>query len=100
MSMQQQNKLRPFDTAIQGAPKLSNLMQKVRLANRMRACLDELMTPPMRSHVQAGPIEPGVFALLVSSSAVATRLKQLEPAILTRLRNNGYDIEKIRIKIL
>jgi hypothetical protein len=49
--------------------------------------------------VQAGPAEGDVWCLLVNGSAAAAKLRQLSPMLVTRLRNRGWDVNTIRIKV-
>jgi ethanolamine ammonia-lyase small subunit len=49
--------------------------------------------------VQAGPIEDGCWCLLVSSNAVAAKLRQLLPALQAHLSLKGLSVSSIRIKV-
>jgi hypothetical protein len=49
--------------------------------------------------VQAGPIEDKVWCLLVDSTAIAAKLRQLQPLLLERLTREGHDITAIRLKV-
>jgi hypothetical protein len=53
----------------------------------------------LRASVQAGPIEEGSWCLLVSSNAVAAKLRQLTPALLAHLNHKGLAVLAIRIKV-
>jgi len=49
--------------------------------------------------VQDGPIEDGQWCLLVSSNAVAAKLRQLLPALQLHLQARGLPVSGIRIKV-
>jgi hypothetical protein len=49
--------------------------------------------------LQAGPIEGTQWCLIVSNNAVASKMKQLLPRILSHLQSNGRAITHIRIKV-
>ena len=59
-----------------------------------------LIPETMRASVAAGPIDGKVWCLLVSGNAVAAKLRQLSPLLLTCLSGKGRTIEVIRLKIL
>jgi hypothetical protein len=89
----------PLTQAIERTPSLASL---ARLAEQSARCL-RLITPliptPMRSGVQAGPLQSGQWCLLAANSAVAAKLRQLTPAMAAHLRTHGQDVQEIRIKI-
>jgi len=53
----------------------------------------------LRASVQAGPIDDGCWCLLVSSNAVAAKLRQLVPALQAHLNQKGLQVSSIRIKV-
>jgi hypothetical protein len=53
----------------------------------------------LRASVQAGPIEEGSWCLLVSSNAVAAKLRQMTPALQAHLNQNGLHVSAIRIQV-
>lgn len=89
----------PVVQAIERAPSLAHLAH---LAEQSAQCL-RLVTPlipvPMRSAVQAGPLENDQWCLLAANSAVAAKLRQLLPALAAHLRTHGHGVREIRIKI-
>jgi hypothetical protein len=85
--------------ATDDSPLLASLAARVRDTNeRLRAIL-ELVPPEMRGAIQAGPVEDGVWCLLVQGSAAAAKLRQLLPALQARLRSKGWDGATVRIKV-
>ncbi len=61
--------------------------------------MEGLIPPAMRGAVQAGPAEGDVWCLLVKGSAATAKLRQLSPMLVTRLKNRGWDVATIRIKV-
>jgi len=49
--------------------------------------------------IQAGPLEEGQWCLLVSSNAVAAKLRQLLPSLEMHLAARGQPVSGIRIKV-
>jgi len=85
--------------ATEASPTLASLAARVRDTNeRLRAVLD-LVPPDMRSAIQAGPVEDGVWCMLVQGSAAAAKLRQLVPMLQSRLRSKGWEDATIRIKV-
>ena len=58
-----------------------------------------LLPVPLRKAIQAGPLEEGQWCLLVSSNAVAAKLRQLVPALQLHLEARGLPVSGIRIKV-
>ncbi len=67
-------------------------------SERLKA-VEPLIPPALRTHIQAGPIDGEAWCLLVSSSAAAVKLRQLVPSFEAALRNRGWAIKSIRIKV-
>ena len=61
--------------------------------------IKSLLPAPLRTSVQAGPIEDGQWCLLVSSNAVAAKLRQFVPALQAHLQSKGMPVSAIRIKV-
>ncbi len=76
-----------------------------RLVDRMEAsssrleAIRKLLPRPLLASVQAGPFEDGQWCLLVSSTAVAAKLRQLVPALQSHLATGGLPVSAIRIKV-
>jgi len=85
--------------AAEGSPTLGSLMARARDAGERLKAVEGLIPPAMRAAVQAGPAEGDVWCLLVKGSAAAAKLRQLSPMLVTRLRNSGWDVATIRIKV-
>jgi len=62
--------------------------------------IQALIPEPLRTAVQAGPINGDSWCLLVTSNAAAAKLRQLTPLILSKLADKGVKINSIRLKIL
>jgi len=85
--------------AAEGSPTLGSLMARARDAAERLKAVEGLIPPAMRSAIQAGPAEGDVWCLLVKGSAAAAKLRQLSPMLVTRLKNRGWDVATIRIKV-
>ena len=89
----------PLQQAAQESPTLALLMGRVRDSSERLLAIHSLLPAPLRSSVQAGPIEEGCWCLLVSSNAVAAKLRQMLPALQAHLNSKGLGVSSIRIKV-
>ena len=86
--------------AIQNSPTLGRLAALVQDSSARLAAIESLIPAGMRASVKAGPIDEGVWCLLVNGSPAAAKLRQLTPLIEARLLAKGWKVTTIRIKIL
>ena len=81
------------------SPTLARLVDLSAQSCACLRCITSLLPPGLRSGVQAGPLEGQVWCLLVDSTAIAAKLRQLQPLLLERLACEGHDITAIRLKV-
>jgi hypothetical protein len=58
-----------------------------------------LIPTSLRSAIKAGPIDGDAWCLLVEGNAAAAKLRQVLPALLDRLRDRGWEVNSIRLKV-
>ena len=85
--------------AAQESPSLARLMDRVQASSQRLSAIRALLPVALRASVQAGPIDDGQWCLLVSSNAVAAKLRQLLPSLQTHLAAQGLAVTGIRIKV-
>jgi len=85
--------------ATQEAPSLAHLCQLAEESTARLQCIQSLLPLALRKGVRAGPIEDGVWCLLLDNNAIAAKLRQLLPALLAHLRTKGWPVESIRLKV-
>lgn len=81
------------------SPTLARLVDLSAQTSACLRCITGLLPPGLRPGVQAGPLEGHVWCLLVDSTAIAAKLRQLQPLLLERLVREGHDITAIRLKV-
>lgn len=81
------------------SPTLARLVDLSAQSSACLRCITSLLTPALRQGVQAGPLEGQVWCLLVDSTAIAAKLRQLQPLLLERLAQERFDVTAIRFKI-
>lgn len=86
--------------AVEAAPTLAALQERVRESQRCLKRIEQLIPATLRRQVQAGPIHDQEWCLLVGHTAAATKLRQLVPLFLQALaQEEGLQVTAIRIKV-
>jgi hypothetical protein len=91
--------MKAVDELLNQAPTLHSLMDRVRQSQACLQAIATLLPANLKAHLQAGPIDDEEWCVLVRSPAVSTKLRQLEPRLLTHLKQQGFSVHRIRIKI-
>jgi hypothetical protein len=97
--MQRRHQAIPLQQAAQESPNFARLSELIRASSDRLQAIRGLLPAPLRASVQAGPIDEGSWCLLVSSNAVAAKLRQLLPALQAHLSQQGLAVASIRIKV-
>jgi hypothetical protein len=85
--------------ASQESPTLARLSELARDSVARLKAIEPLLPLALRSAITAGPIDGPTWCLLVSSTAVAAKLRQLLPALQAHLRTQGWEVSAIRLKV-
>jgi len=85
--------------AAEDSPTLARLAQLARESGERLEAVESLIPLSLRGAVRPGPIDGQAWCLLVDSSAAAAKLRQLIPALLNRLRDRGWQVTSIRLKV-
>ena len=85
--------------AAESSPMLAHLAELTRDSRERLRAVEPLIPAALRSTIKAGPIDGDGWCLLVSNTAAAAKLRQLIPSLEAALRNRGWDIKSIRIKV-
>ena len=89
----------PLQQAASESPTFARLVDRVQASSQRLTVIRPLLPAPLRASVQAGPIEDGHWCLLVSSNAVAAKLRQFVPSLQMHLEAKGLPVTGIRIKV-
>ena len=98
--MQRRHQAIPLSQAAQESPTLARLAEMARASSERLQAVRDVLPVTLRPHIQAGPLEEGVWCLLAASTAVAAKLRQLTPTLLAQLHNRGLAVASIRIKVI
>ena len=89
----------PLLQAAQESATLASLTARLQASQACLQAVQPLLPAALRPSVQAGPLENGQWCLIVRSSAVAAKLRQLLPDLQQRLVNHGLPVTAIRVKV-
>jgi hypothetical protein len=85
--------------ALQRSEPLARLGQLLRDSNArfdaIRPCLPAALAP----HVKPGPVDELGWSLLAANASVAAKLRQLQPRLEATLKERGWQVSSIRIKV-
>lgn len=96
------NRRQPSVTLLQASQNNASLAKLMALNQASNARLDAiapLIPDTLRPNVTAGPLDEGVWCLLLRNTTTAAKLRQLVPAFEAQLRVKGLDVKSIRLKI-
>jgi hypothetical protein len=85
--------------ALQRSEPLARLGQLLRDSaarfDAIRPCLPAALAP----HVKPGPVDDLGWSLLAANASVAAKLRQLQPRLEEVLRERGWQVSAIRVKV-
>jgi hypothetical protein len=89
----------PLLQATQETPALARLMELSQDSTARLKAIESLIPPSLRPCVQAGPIDGANWCLILDNNAVASKIRQILPALESHLRVKGWEINSIRLKV-
>jgi len=96
------NRRQPSVTLLQASQSNASLAKLMELNRASKARYDAIATlipEPLRVNVTAGPLNDGVWCLLLSNTTTAAKLRQLLPAFEAQLRVHQLEVKSIRLKV-
>jgi len=88
-----------LEQAVGASPSLAALQQRVQNSQRYLEWVAPVLPAALRSQIKAGPTQDGEWCLLVANASVSAKLRQLLPALMVALSENGAQVTAIRIKV-
>ncbi|MDQ6679738.1 MAG: hypothetical protein M3Y67_02080 [Pseudomonadota bacterium] len=79
---------------------LARLRESVLESNARFEAIRPAIPSAMHGHVKPGPLDVEGWSLLAANPAVAAKLRQLGPRFEALLRDRGFAVGLVRIKIL
>ena len=85
--------------ALQQSEPLARLQQLMRESNQRFEAIRSTLPATLLPHVRPGPLDEAGWSLLVANAAVAAKLRQVKPNLEAQLRERGWEISAIRVKV-
>jgi hypothetical protein len=82
----------------QSAP-LAQLQQLMRDSNARFEAIRAALPGRLAAYVQPGPVDDAGWSLLAANASVAAKLRQLQPRLEDLLREGGWQVTVIRVKV-
>jgi hypothetical protein len=68
-------------------------------SNARFAAIRPGLPPALAAHVKPGPVDDAGWSLLAANASVAAKLRQLQPRLEELLREKGWQVSAIRVKV-
>jgi hypothetical protein len=85
--------------ALQQSTPLVRLQQLMRDSNARFDAIRHSLPTTLVPHVKPGPVDEEGWSLLAANASVAAKLRQLQPRLEDVLRERGWQISAIRVKV-
>jgi hypothetical protein len=86
-------------SALHRSAPLAHLRQLMRDSNARFDAIRPQLPAALALHVQPGPLDEQGWSLLAANASVAAKLRQLQPRLEDTLRERGWQVSAIRIKV-
>jgi len=85
--------------ALQRSEPLARLGQLLRDSSARFDAIRPCLPPALAPHVKPGPVDELGWSLLAANASVAAKLRQLQPRLEEVLRERGWQVSAIRVKV-
>lgn len=88
-----------IEQALQQSAPLARLQQLMQDSNARFAAIRPGLPAALVHHVKPGPVDDAGWSLLAANASVAAKLRQLQPRLEEILREAGWQVSAIRVKV-
>ena len=85
--------------ALQMSAPLARLRERIDESNARFDAIRSSLPAAMAAHVRPGPVDEQGWSLLAANAAVAAKLRQLQPRLEEVIRERGWTVSTIRVKV-
>jgi hypothetical protein len=89
----------PIAQALHRSEPLERLQQLMRDSNARFDAIRSHLPAALAPHVKPGPVDESGWSLLAANASVAAKLRQLQPRLEDTLRERGWQVSAIRVKV-
>ena len=88
-----------IEEALQRSAPLARLAQLMQDSNARFDAIKPCLPATLAPHVKAGPVDETGWSLLAANASVAAKLRQLQPRLEEVLRERGWQVNAVRVKV-
>ena len=88
-----------IEQALQLSAPLARLRERVEDSNARFEAIRPSLPLAMSAHVKPGPVDEQGWSLLAANASVAAKLRQLQPRLEQIVRDHGWTVSTIRVKV-
>ena len=88
-----------IEQALRQSPALVRLQQLMLESDARFEAIRSSLPAAMAAHVKPGPLDASGWSLLAANASVAAKLRQLQPRLEDVLRERGWQVSAIRVKV-
>lgn len=85
--------------ALRASAPLVKLREALRDSNARFEAIRPVLPPALVAHVKPGPVDAEGWSVLAANASVAAKLRQLKPRFEDLLRDGGWAVTSVRIKV-
>ncbi|MCK6425240.1 MAG: DciA family protein [Burkholderiaceae bacterium] len=89
----------PLRRVLEQCEPLLRLQQRLAAAHARMEAIRALLPSGLAPFVKPGPVEDSGWTLFATGPAVAAKLRQMQPLLETALRQQGFEVSSIRIRV-
>ena len=88
-----------IEQALQQSAPLAHLQALLRDSNARFDAIRAGLPAALAPHIKPGPVDETGWSLLAANASVAAKLRQLQPRLEDMLRERGWQVSAIRVKV-
>ncbi|MBC8055094.1 MAG: DUF721 domain-containing protein [Rhizobiales bacterium] len=88
-----------IEQALRSSAPLLRLQQLIQDSNARFETIRAGLPEALATHVKPGPVDDAGWSLLAANASVAAKLRQLQPRLEELLRERGWQVSAIRVKV-
>jgi hypothetical protein len=89
----------PIEQALNRSAPLERLKQLMQDSNARLDAIRPHLPAALAPYVKPGPIDESGWSLIAMNASVAAKLRQLQPRLEDTLRERGWQVSAIRVKV-
>ena len=88
-----------LEQALEQSVPLARLQELIRESNARFEAIRPHLPGALAAHIKPGPLDDTGWSLLAANASVAAKLRQLQPRLEDVLRDRGWKVSSIRVKV-